>query len=162
MWAIFAFGAHGLTVIKYSFYCCLMILQQFIIKDDTGLHIEFSFYEAGGNDNVHKYILSAYRSSSVMSCLHCRFQVIKHHISSGSNPDLGPEVQSRLLDFVLLFVLFFFFLVEFILFIVISIQWLEFFFLPRLFNNKSELHPLLRSLLMAAVFRYGRPFFFLP
>ena len=44
-----------------------------------------------------------------MSCLHCRFRVLKHHIGSSSNPDLAPEVPSRLLNFVLLVLIFFFF-----------------------------------------------------
>ena len=59
-----------------------------------------------------------------MACLHSRFWVINHHISSGSNPDLGPEVPNRLLNLVLLVD---FFSAEFVLFIVNSSQWEEFF-----------------------------------
>ena len=41
--------------------------------------------------------------SSVMYCLHCRFQVA-HHIGSDSNPNLSPEFPGRLLHgFVQLF-----------------------------------------------------------
>ena len=43
----------------------------------------------------------------MMSFIHCRFRVIKHHIGSGSNPDLGLEVPHWLLNFVLLMSMFF-------------------------------------------------------
>ena len=44
-----------------------------------------------------------------MPYLHCRFPVIRHHIGSGSNPDLGPDIASRLLNLCYMRILSFFF-----------------------------------------------------
>ena len=76
---------------------------------------------------VQLYILSACRNSSVMSCIHCRFRVIKHYISSGSNTDLGPDVPSRLLNLCYMWVLYFF---DRICTFINSSQWKEFFYPP--------------------------------
>ena len=45
---------------------------------------------------IHFQMLQGW--SSGIYCLHCRFRVIKHHIGSDSNPDLGPELRGHLLD----------------------------------------------------------------
>ena len=93
-----------------------------------------------------------------MPCLHFRFRVIKHHIGSGSNPDLGPDVPGRLLN--LWYVWFLFsFGAEFILLLLTLANGKSSFALPRLFNNKFDFHPFLKSLPTAALFWYVHPFF---
>ena len=53
-----------------------------------------------------------------MSCLHCRFRVIKHHIGCGRNPDLGLDVPSRLLNLCYMWI-FFSFTAGFVLLVLI-------------------------------------------
>ena len=70
-----------------------------------------------------------------MSCLHCQFWVIKHHIGSGSNPDLGPDVPSWLLTLLLHVDSFFFLSVESLLLLLTLANEKGYFSLPRLFND---------------------------
>ena len=65
-----------------------------------------------------------------MSCLHCQFQVIKHHIGSNSNPNLGLEVPSQLLNFVLLLLIFFFFWQNLYFLLLTLANGKSFFFFP--------------------------------